>query len=139
MSTIPVSPTETIDADQLLKQMAQLDTAALERVAFQVNNLVAKRKAPHLPRREAELLQQINRGVPTPVWQRYHLLNEKLLDETLTPAEYEEFSTLVDQIEGADVERLQHLIELAQLRNLSLDALMDQLGIRRASTLLSNG
>ncbi|MEZ4863531.1 MAG: hypothetical protein R3C14_19585 [Caldilineaceae bacterium] len=131
MSTIPVSTIKTIDADQLLNQMAQLDTVVLERLAWQLNNLIAQRKAPHLPRREAELLQQINRGVPAAVRQRYMLLNEKLLDETLTSEEHQEFGALVEQIEQADVERLQHLIELAQLRNLSLDALMAQLGIQR--------
>ncbi len=138
MSTLSISSIETIDADQLLNQMAQLDTATLERLALQANNLVAQRKARHLPKREADLLQQINRGVPVAVRQRYNLLNEKLLDEMVTPEEEQEFGDLVDQIEQADVERLQNLIELAQLRNISLDALMAQLGIRREAVDLGN-
>ncbi len=36
---------------------------------------------------------------------------------------------LIDQIELADAKRVEHLIELAQLRNLSLDELMNQLSI----------
>ena len=37
----------------------------------------------------------------------------------------------VDAIEQADADRLKYLLELAQLRSTTLDALMDQLGIRR--------
>jgi hypothetical protein len=39
---------------------------------------------------------------------------------------------LIDIIEKADAGRLKHLLELAQLRNTTLDARMDQLGIRRS-------
>ena len=131
MSTVQIISEVNIDLDKVLDGMAQLDLSELERFAFHVNSLIARRKAPSLPKRETELLQQINRGVPVAVRQRYAVLHEKLLGETLTTEEHQEFSTLVDQIEQSDVERLKQLIELAQLRNLPLDALMDQLGIRR--------
>ena len=80
---------------------------------------------------EAALLQMINRGIPPTAQQRYSELNAKLLDETLSQEEHEELLRLVDSIEQADAERLKHLLELAQLSNTTLDALMDQLGIRR--------
>jgi hypothetical protein len=54
-----------------------------------------------------------------------------MLDETLTPDEQQELIELSDQIEFADAERLKHLILLAQLRNTTVDSLMDQLGLRR--------
>lgn len=133
MSTVQIVSEVNIDLDKVLDGMAQLELTELERFAFNVNSLIARRKAPNLSKREAELLQQINRGVPATVRARYELLNEKLLNETISPEEHQEFGALVDQIEQADVERLQHLIELAQLRNITLDALMGQLGIRRSS------
>ena len=132
MSTVQVISEVNIDLDKILDGIAQLDLSELEHFAFHVNSLIAQRKAPSLPKREAELLQQINRGLPITVRHRYAILNEKLLDETLTAEEHQEFSALVDQIEQSDAERLQQLIELAQLRNISLDALMEQLGIRRS-------
>ena len=131
MSTVQIISEVNIDLDKILDGMAQLDLSELERFAFHVNSLIARRKAPSLPKRETELLQQINRGLPVTVRVRYAVLNEKLLDKTLTAAEHQELSALVDQIEQSDAERLKHLIELAQLRNLSLDELMEQLGIRR--------
>lgn len=131
MATITEDSVEPIDSAQLLNQVAQLDTTTLERFAAQTSSLLAQRKARHLPHREALLLQQINRGLPIVLWERYHVLHDKLLDRTLTTEEHQEFGMLVDQIEDADVERLGYLIELAQLRNVSLDTVMEQLGIRR--------
>lgn len=132
MSTVQVVSEVKIDLNKLLEGVAQLDLGELEQFAFNVNTLVARRKAPSLPKREAELLQQINQGFPLVERQRYNLLNQKLLDETLMPDENQELGLLIEQIERSDVERLTHLIELAQLRGITLDALMDQLGIRRS-------
>jgi hypothetical protein len=44
--------------DQVLHGAAQLDTVALEEVLQQVSRLLARRKAPSVPQREVELLQQ---------------------------------------------------------------------------------
>jgi hypothetical protein len=133
MSTVQVVSEVKIDLTHLLEGIAQLDLVELERFAFDVSSLVARRKAPSLPQREAELLQQINQGLPLPTRQRYAVLHEKLLDETLTTEEHQELGGLIERIEQADVERLTRLIELAQLRSISLDALMTQLGIRRSA------
>jgi hypothetical protein len=54
-----------------------------------------------------------------------------LHDDTITPQEHEELLVFIDRIELADAERMQHLIALAQLRGVSVDTLMEQLGIRR--------
>lgn len=132
MSSVQIVSEVNIDLDKVLDGMAQLEISELERFAFNVNTLVARRKAPSLSQREAELLQQINDGLPATARQRYNVLNEKLLDETITSQEHQEFGDLVDQIEQADAERLQQLVELAQLRNVSLDTLMEQLGIQRS-------
>ncbi|MFZ4655897.1 MAG: hypothetical protein ACOYNY_02715 [Caldilineaceae bacterium] len=129
MTTVHVVSEVTLNVDQMLEGVAQLDLAELERFAFRVSGLVARRKAPSLPKREAELLQQINQGLPAPQWQRYQTLNAKLLAEHITPDEHQELGALIDQIEQLEGERLAHLIELAQLRNVPLATLMAQLGI----------
>lgn len=131
MPTVQVVSEVKLDLHTVLNGVAQLDLPELERFASDVNSLVARRKAPALPRREARLLQKINQGIPAADWQRYTTLNNKLLDESLAPAEHDELLRLVDAIEEADAERLAALIELAQLRDTTLDTLMDQLGIRR--------
>lgn len=81
---------------------------------------------------EANLLQQINIGMPEEMWQRYHLLIAKLEDETLQPDEQQELAQIIDQREEANVHRIDALIKLAQLRSTTLNALIDELGIRPA-------
>lgn len=108
---------------------AMLETPALERFLSQVGILLAQRKTAKLPKRETELLQQINRGLPSSLQQRYDELIKKLATNTLSSTEHEELTQMIDRIELADAERIQWLIELAQLRNLPLDELMGQLKI----------
>jgi hypothetical protein len=118
-----------IDLNEVLDGVAHLNTSELEAFVQQVNVLLARRKAPSLPKREAELLQQINQGLPSAVRQRYQELNRKLEAEVLTAAEHQELLNLIDKIEQADATRLRQLIELAQLREMSIDDLMQQLNI----------
>ena len=122
-----------LDVDELLQGVARLGSRELEQFADRVQALRAHRRAPSLPKREAELLQLINRGLPTEVRQRYDALNDKLHAETITDEEHQELLGLIEQVKQADAERLRNLVELAQLRQLSLDELMDQLGLRRAT------
>jgi hypothetical protein len=131
MSKVQVTSQIEIEFDDVLKGVARLETSELERFAEQVNALRAQRRAAHLPKDEAELLQMINRGVPPEVRQRYIELDTKLHEETITSAEQQELLQLTDKIELSDAERMQNLILLAQLRGISVDALMVQLGISR--------
>lgn len=116
---------------ELLHGVEQLSTPDLENFVTNVLAVQARRRAPSLSKDEARLLQLINQGVPSTVRSRYQLLDEKLHDGAITAAEHQELLELINQIELADAERMRYLIELAQLRNTTLDGLMDQLGIRK--------
>ncbi len=127
--TVRVKSEVNIEFDEVLDGIEKLDTAEVERFLSQVSILLARRKAPSLSEREAELLEKINQGPPAAAQKRYDELRAKLQTDSITPAEYEELLELIDQIEMADAERMRHLIELAQLRQVSLDELKNQLGI----------
>ena len=58
---------------------------------------------------EAVLLQQINTPLPVQTLADYQELNQKLRDESITPDEHAHLRTLVDVVELADAERMQHL------------------------------
>ena len=75
-----------IDLDEVLRGLARLGTTELEQFVEKVMALQAQRRAPSLPKDETELLQQINRGLPANVRQRYDVLNANY-DETITPQE----------------------------------------------------
>ncbi len=92
--------------------------------------ILAQRKAPHLPERESVLLCKIGKGLADGVQVRYDELQKKLLAEQITPDEHQELLSLIEVVEHTDAERLKYLIELSQLRKISLDDLMSQLSIR---------
>jgi hypothetical protein len=96
----------------------------------QVIALQARRKAPSLPRAESELLLKINEGVSPDIQQRYDELIARRRAEKLTPDEYDELLRLTGQVEAVNVQRVECLAELARLRNTTLTALMQDLGIQ---------
>jgi hypothetical protein len=128
-------PTIHLDAqvspEELLDAVDQLGLPELDRFVAKVLALVARRKGPSLPPEEADLLLQINQGIPAELRARLHALGEKREDETLTPDEHQELLLLNDQVEALEATRLEQLTRLAELRGVSLRALLDQLGIHR--------
>lgn len=119
----------SMELDQLLAGVAQLDTSDLEQFLLQVGSILAQRKAPSLPLQELELLQKINQVLPEETQQQYDELSAKLRAEIITPQEHQSLLKLIDIVEQANCDRLQHLIQLSQLRNISLNELMAQLEI----------
>jgi hypothetical protein len=81
-------------------------------------------KLDYSPITESILLQKIDRTLPPIIQQRYNELRSNLQAETLTPIEHQELLNLTDTVEQFDVERLQHLLALAQLRQVSLPELL---------------
>lgn len=119
----------SIDLQAILDGIARLDIDTLESFAKRVNTLVAQKKADHLPKREADLIRRINEGVPNEIQSRYRFLLTKAQEETLNEDEHEEMLTLVPIVESKDVKRLEYLVELSQIRGITVDDLMKQLGI----------
>jgi ERCC4-type nuclease len=116
--------------DELLKAANELDEPELDRLIHQVAVLRVSRKSQVLPDEEAQLLQQINQGIPTDLRAQYQVLRAKREAETLTAAEHQSLIKLSSQIEQIGAERLEALATLAQLRQVSLSELMQSLGIQ---------
>jgi len=68
--------------------------------------------------------------LPPDIQKHYNELNAKRKAETLTPEEHQELLQLIDRIEKSDAQRVKYLAELAQIRGISLTALMKELDIR---------
>jgi len=115
-----------------LRQISQREKRDLSDVAARL--LTDAVRAVHLrPANaavEAELLRQINTGWTAERWQRYHDLVAKRRAESLSPDEHRELITLTDEREIAHAQRLERLLELAQLRQTTLDVVMEQLGLQ---------
>ena len=113
-----------------VQQVAQREGVATDAYIVQLLQWHLSIRQSALPASEAALLQQINLGLPATTWQRYHELARKLADETLQSDEQPALIALTEQIEQANVRRIAALIKLAQIRNTTLDNLIEQLGIR---------
>jgi hypothetical protein len=115
--------------ESIIHAIEQLDENTLEQVRERVIRLHAERRAPHLSAEEAYLLQKINETLPEQVWQRYYELVGKRKAQTLTPEEHEALKDMTNRIETAHARRMEYLVKLAQIRRVSLDDVMNQLGI----------
>ena len=124
----------TYTVDELVKAAEQLPQIDLENLTAQVLTLKARRAAPELSKNEAELLQNINRGMLNELQNRYRELIAGRRAETLTESEHTELLHLTNQVEKYDTERLKYLTKLACIRKISLTELLDKLGIEPAYT-----
>ena len=128
MTTIQVKSQLTFDT--LLESLQQLSSEELAQLTTYAARLEAQRKAPNLSEAEAQLLLKINQGiVPPDVQQRCARLTAKARDGSITDEEHAELVALVDEIEQLNAQRLDYLSQLAQLRGVPLDELMDTLEI----------
>jgi hypothetical protein len=116
--------------DTIYKSLNQLNVADLDKVMHQIIDLRQKRNPSILSKKESDLLKAINAGLPKELQSRYNVLVKKRHNETLTDTEYEELLTLTEQVEKSDNQRLSYLLELAKLRNQSLDDLITSLELK---------
>jgi hypothetical protein len=115
---------------ELLQAADQLNEPDLDQLVDQVLMLRAKRKANILSKAETELLLHINQGVPADLHQQYQALREKRNKGTLSQKENEMLLALSDQIEILAAERAGSLVKLAELRQIPLMQLMNNLEIK---------
>lgn len=134
MVTIQLEPAEERQLREVASARGQ-DVADLARRAVKeylrcVSAASAGPDGMRLTKAEAQLLQEINQGLPAATWQRYHELVGRRRDGTLTEPEYDELTRLTDEVELAHARRMEKLADLARLRHVSLDQIMAELGLR---------
>ncbi len=129
MQTIEIQKGVKVGFEDLLKGAAQMGTEDLERFMDKLSHLLARRKTPKPSERELELLKIIYEPLKAKTQHRYDMLSAKLQAESISPKEHQELLDLVEVAEGHNVDWLKALIELAQLRGVSVEDLMMQLGL----------
>ena len=122
-----------VSLTELLQAANELDELDLEVLVDQVLILRAQRKSSVLSEDETRLLLQINEGVPEEIHQQYRALVGKRDAEMLTAEESEELLALSDRIEVLAAVRAGALVQLANLRQVPLMQLMDDLEIQTPS------
>ena len=122
-------PTIQIETDQLLEAALQMPRDELETFVIRLFTLKATQEAPSLSEREAEILLQINQGLPSAVQERLNELIDQRNARTISAKELRELKKLTNRVELLDAERLKLLTELAHLRGVPLRKLINQLGL----------
>ncbi len=113
----------------LLDNISQLGKNDFEVFFREILSLRARRVAQVLPQAESVLLGNVYQHLPDDIEQRYEVLSEKRQAQTIQPDEYTELLKLVDIVEKYNVQRLQYIVELANLRKMTVQDLMQQLGL----------
>lgn len=119
------------NAKSLIGGFLDMPLHDLESFITELNALVTKKRVADKGKRDKALLLKINQTIlPEQALERYVFLQDKMELENLPETEYQELLHLVDQEEKIRNKRFQYLLELAQLRDISLTLLMDQLGLK---------
>ena len=118
-----------LSSEQLLNAARQMPRREFNRFVEDVLRLRAQHARGKLSVAESELVQQINQDLSPAQARRRKTLAAKRHAHTITETELQELIGLNDEAERLNVERVKHLIELAALRNVTLDTVMEQLGL----------
>jgi hypothetical protein len=116
--------------DAIYQSLSILNVIELDQVMQEVIILRRKKLPTVLTQNETELLKKINTGAPDVIQKRYNFLIKKRNNETLNDEEYHELIELTTYMENLGVKRLEYLLELAKLKNLSLDEIVEQLQLK---------
>ena len=115
---------------QVARQMGLAPDTYIMRLLQQ--DLQTHAASARLSPEESKLLQEINASLSAIEWERYRLLQAKRDAETLSAKEQAELIALSDQIENANVRRMQAVAELARVRKTTVPALVETLGLSHA-------
>jgi len=80
---------------------------------------------------ENELYQKIQLRVQPKEMEEFYLLSEQLRANRISEEAYEKLLILTNRIELAHAERMRYVLALAHKRNISLDAMMLELGLSK--------
>ena len=125
MTTVSINLT----TNDLLKGVEQLDGTDLDEFVQKVLRIRAKRFAASFSKEEADLMEQINLGLSQNELNKLNSLVQKSEEGILTNNELETYQDLSAKMETLNVKRITALAQLANLKGLSLDNTMEELGL----------
>jgi hypothetical protein len=117
---------------EILDSAKGLETKNFEKLFRELFALrVQRERIPMLNEVESKLLSNINTPFDAKKWDRLKYLDWKLEFGSLTEKEESESLKLAEAYENYSVERLKNLSQLATLRQVPIDKLIEQIGINQ--------
>ena len=122
-----------ISVERALRKQAEQQGVALESYISDLLSSIPTDNFTEQPkeRTEVQLLEKIQLNVAPQDLEEYYRLSALFKSGQITEAEHEKLLALNDVIEIAHAERIKYVIELANLRNQSLEDVVLELGLKR--------
>ena len=127
MAEVEIRSNIKLGMADLLEGIAKMDTKDIELFLKEVANILSQKKKQPVSKSSQEqlLIKKIKKAYPAKLNKAYHALSSKLeAGEKLTHQEKVKLTTITNQFEALDAERLQYLLELAASRGQSLEQLL---------------
>ncbi len=125
MSSSTVQIKSRVTIQDLIEGVKQLSPSDLNEFILKVNRLHAQKIKVDLTQKERLLLEKINEKLPEVTQQRLAQLQSKKSEGELKDEEQEELLAIVDVIDDMNLERVQALKQLAELRGISVNEVMN--------------
>ena len=132
IKNIQLSKEGNLSFDEILRNVSSLDTKEIVQFMHEISRIVAQRRGNILPQRESELLEAINESVPSKLQFQYDTLAIKLNNETISEEEHKQLLKIIGKLEQKKAKKLEYMMELARLRNITLKELAHQLQMQNA-------
>ena len=121
--------------EQLLNEIAGLKIPDLDNFKAKFDKLFNQKKPPAYSKKEKELIKKIQNGGPAKdIYDRHIELLKKSVQGVMTNAENQEALKLVPIFDKWTLERIQLMLELAKLWDISLEDVRKRLKIKSAET-----
>ncbi len=125
MSSSTVQIKSRVTIQDLIEGVKQLSPSDLNEFILKVNRLHAQKIKVDLTQKERLLLEKINEKLPEVTQQRLAQLQSKKSEGELKDEEQEELLAIVDVIDDMNLERVRALKQLAELRGVSVNEVMN--------------
>jgi hypothetical protein len=122
--------TQQLSSQQIISGVQTMPLDELEQLVKNVLAVRAERVAPHISGEEGKLLQSIQKSLPDKSLRRIKELQNLRDEEKLSPEGYAELAGLIEKLEILHAERMNAVAELADLRGITLQTAMQQIGLR---------
>ena len=121
---------QNVSSQQIISAFQTMPLDELEDLVSDVLAVRAERVAPHISGEEGKLLRMIQRTLPEKSLLRIKKLQGLRDEEKLSPDGFAELAELLEKLEIIHAERMNAVAELADLRGVTLQTAMRQIGLR---------
>lgn len=118
------------ELNSIYQSLSVLNINELDLVMNEIITIRRQKMPSVLLEHETELLRKINMTPPSVIQKRYNQLIKKKTKDSLKEEELHELIELTTYMENFNTKRLEYLLELSKLKNITLDMLMEHLQIK---------